>query len=109
MRPNAKATRQTGLRGAACSWLVGGLVVNGSWEGQWLSYMRVGGMGCGREYAEAVVYVQWLAAAVQWSTCANNKRCARNRGLGWAGTKGLLHVAMTRCAKGSQVLTDGRV
>jgi hypothetical protein len=38
------------------------------------------GMGCGRVYAEAVVYVQWQAAA-QW--CANNKRRARNRGLGY--------------------------
>jgi hypothetical protein len=74
MRPNAKATRRTGLRGAACGWLVDG------WAGrQW----KLGGpmaFVCGRGYAGAVVYVQWLAV-VQWCAKQQKARAEQRAGL----------------------------
>jgi hypothetical protein len=71
--------------------LVGGLVVNGRWEGQWLSYVRVRyGMDVGM--LRRVVHNGNGNGNGGSSTVICEQQKARVGQKGWAGTKGLLQV-----------------
>jgi len=87
--------RRAELVCAACAidWLVG-VVVNGSWEGQWLSYVRVWVRYEMRVCRGGRVQSQWAMAAA----AAGGVRITKSRAEGWRAPKGLshLHVAMTR-------------
>ena len=92
--------RRAELVCAACviDWLAG-VVVKGSWEGQWLSYVRV--WVWYETYVQAVVYNgngQWQWAMAAAAAAAAEVRITKSRAEGWRAPKGLshLHVAMTR-------------
>jgi hypothetical protein len=69
--------------------------------------VRMCGMGRGRRYAEAVVYVQWLAAAVvQW--CAKQQKArARNRGLGCGWDETIVACGYDEVCEGEESGLDG--